>query len=343
MNYKKFVRSSLFSINRNPLSKYIYTRQVFERSKFHLTDIEPLSKKINLFSPFSNEINTPNDWYGHAKVFKKFLGLPNSYQFKFIIEHGLHLTNEIFDIEFESGLPSCITHSKFRADVVENYGKEAFYIGPFIHYTQGFYSKEKIESEKKRLGKNIILFPGHSVNYLIIKNNNKWFLGKVKKISKDFKSVRICLYWADIQLGFHKYYQNLGFECVTAGHVLDPLFLPRLKSIIEISDLSISNDAGTHVSYCIYLNKPHIIFFKFPKFEADKNWSKFAHEYFSSKPYTEIVKAFSKINFKITAKQKQVANEYFGLNAVKSKEEFRKIVNLTEKIYQKSVNQISEN
>src|SRR3989338_4468988 len=100
MNYKKFARRSLFFVNRNPLSKYIYNRQVFERSKFHLTNIEPLSKKINLFSPFSNEINTSNDWYGHAKVFKRFLGLADNYQFKFVIEHGLHLTDEIFNIEF---------------------------------------------------------------------------------------------------------------------------------------------------------------------------------------------------------------------------------------------------
>ncbi len=333
MNYKKFVRRSLFFVNRNPVSKFNYNTQIARRSNLDLTDIEPLSKKINLFSPFTNEINKPNDWYGHAKVFKKFLGLADEYQFKFIIEHGLHLTDKIFNIEFESGLPSCITHSKFRKGVIEKYGKRSFDIGPFIHYAESFYTKEKIASERKRLGKNIILFPGHSVNYLIIKHDKNWFLNKVKEISKGYKSIRVCLYWTDILLGFHKYYQRLGFECVTAGHILDPLFLPRLKSIIEVSDLSISNDAGTHVSYCVYLNKPHIIFYKFPKFRANKEWSNFAQDYFSSKPYNDIIKAFSEVNFKINKKQKEVADEYFGLNAIKTKEEFKKIVGLTEKIY----------
>lgn len=335
MGYKKFLRDTLFFVNKNPVSKFIYEQELSKRSKMALTDIVPLSKQIQLFSPYTNEINTPNDWYGHAKIFKKFLGLPDNYQFKFIIEHGLHLTEGIFNIEFESGLSSCITHSKFRANIVKNHCKRVFYIGPFIHYAQSFYSKEKIASEKKRLGKNIILFPGHSVNYLIIKHDNNWFLKKVKEISKDYNNIRICLYWADIQQGFHKYYQDLGFECVTAGHILDPLFLPRLKSIIEISDLTISNDAATHVSYCIYLNKPHIIFYKPPKIQANKEWSDFAQKYRTSKTYAEIINAFSGINFKITAKQKQVANDYFGLNAIKSKEEFRKIVDLTEKIYQR--------
>lgn len=335
MGCKKFLKDIIFFVNKNPVSKFIYGQELSKRSRMAPTDIVSLSKQIQLFSPYTNEINTPNDWYGHAKIFKKFLELPDNYRFKFIIEHGLHLTEGIFDVDFESRLPSCLTHSKFRADVIKKYNTEVFYIGPFIHYAQSFYSKEKIASEKKRLGKNIILFPGHSVNYLIIKHDNNWFLEKVRKISKDYKNIRICLYWADIQQGFHKYYQNLGFECVTAGHILDPLFLPRLKSIIEISDLTISNDAATHVSYCIYLNKPHIIFYKPPKVQANKGWSEFAHKYRTSKPYSEIINAFSEINFRITPKQKEIANEYFGLNAIKSKEEFKKIVNLTEKIYQK--------
>ena len=46
---------------------------------------------------------------------------------------------------------------------------------------------------------------------------------------------------------------------VTAGYIMDPLFLSRLKSIIQLSDLTMSNNVGTHLGYCIYLNKPHWI------------------------------------------------------------------------------------
>lgn len=330
---RKFFKKALFTINRNPLSKIFYQKDITKRSRMPLTDITSLSKHIQLFSPYTDEISTPNDWYGHAKIFKKFLGIPENYQFKFSIEHGLHLTDKILDIDFESGLPSCLTHSRFRADIIERNHKKAFIVGPYIHYAQSFYSKEKISSEKKRLGKNIIVFPGHSVKYLITMYDNDWFIKELKKIAKGFDSIRFCLYWADIQLGLHKYYQDLGFECITAGHVLDPFFLPRLKSIIQIADLTVSNNAATHVSYSIYLNKPHIIFRKYPKIIANQKWTKLARSNWAAKSYQDIINGFSEVNFKITSKQMQLADKYFGINDIKTKSEFKKIVDLTEEIY----------
>lgn len=333
MTARNFFKKALFVINRNPVSKMLYQNEIAKRAKIPLTDIVSLSKHIQLFSPYTDEISTPNDWYGHAKTFKKFLGLPETYQFKFIIEHGLHLVNKVLDNEFSSNLPSCLTHSKFRADIIEKHHKKAFITGPYIHYAQSFYSEEKINAEKKRLGKNIVVFPGHSISYLIASYDNDWLINKIKQVAKDFDSIRICLYWADIQLGLHKYYQDLGFECVTAGHVLDPLFLPRLKSIIEISDLTISNNPATHVSYSTYLNKPHIIFRKNPKIIASKKWVKSIRSVWASKPYQDILDGFSKVTFKITPKQRQIADKYFGINDIKTKSEFKKIVDLTEEIY----------
>lgn len=331
---KQIAKKALFTLNKNPLSKFQYEREITKRSKLPLTNIEGLSKNINHFSPYTNEICTPNDWYGHAKVFKSFLGLPNTYQFKFIIEHGLHLVDHVLDIEFESNLPSFLTHSKFRADIIKKHNRKAFYIGPFIHYAQSFYSQDKIVVEKKRLGKNILIFPGHSISYAIANYDNKWFLSKIKQLAKGFDTIRICLYWADVQLGLHKYYQQLGFACLTAGHVLDPLFLSRLKSLIEISDLTISNEAGTHVSYSVFLNKPHIIFHKFPKIKANKKWTNYYQKGWSAKSYMDILEGFSKVQFKITSTQRKLADKYFGINDIKSKAEFKKIIDLTEKIYQ---------
>lgn len=45
------------------------------------------------------------------------------------------------------------------------------------------------------------------------------------------------------------------YEVVTAGHYYDYNFLPRLRSIIETSDITMSNNLGSHLGQCIYLNK----------------------------------------------------------------------------------------
>lgn len=338
MPIKQKLRDLVFLVNKNPVSKYIYNHEVKKRANMNLSDIYPLSKHIQVFSPFTNELNPSNDWYGHAKHFKKFLNLPQNYQFKFIIEHGTYPTEQIANIELEADLPTFLTYSDYRVNILKQYRKYAFSVGPFIHYADSLFSKEKIVLEKKRLGKNIIIFPGHSLSYIIQNYDKHGLINEIKNLAKDFDSVRICLYWADIQLGLHKYYTELGYECITAGHILDPNFLPRLKSIIQIADLTISNDVGTQLGYSVYLDKPHIIFHKYPKLHANKKWSEISYDYWNSKAYQELLKEFTKISYKITPQQRKVANQYYGgKNNIKSKEELRKIVNFTEKIYQKKL------
>lgn len=334
---KKIVKKTFFFINRNPISKKLYEQEINHRSKLALTEIDPLSKPINLFSPFTNEIHVANDWYSHAKHFKNYMNLPQSYQFKFIIEHGSFLTPQIAPTEADSNFPIIVTTNKYRANLLKKHFNFSFSIGPFIQYVPHFYSDEKIIEEKRRLGKNILLFPGHSAIHHIQKFNVKWFIQNVKKIAKNFEAIRVCLYWKDIQMGLHKYYKDLGFECVTAGHIIDPFFLPRLKTLIEISDLTVSNDIGTHTGLSIYMNKPHVLFHKFPKLIADRKWEReVTTQHWKSQPFQDILNTFTKVNFKITSKQRQIADKYYGgKHDIKTKKQFKQIVDFAEKLYQK--------
>ena len=93
MDTRKHIRKLIYNLYANPLHRALYLGEINKRSKLSLTNIYPLSKKINLFSPTSNELNRSNDWYGHASAFKKFLKLPLNYQFKTTIEHGFYLSS----------------------------------------------------------------------------------------------------------------------------------------------------------------------------------------------------------------------------------------------------------
>ncbi len=287
-----------------------------------------------MFAPLSSELHQPNDWYGHASNLKIFLGLPRDYKFKFIIEHGLYLNEQVDTIDIDTNLPSIITYSDYRKEILKSYRKHVFSIGPFIHYAKSFLSDKQISEEKKRLGKSILLFPAHSSSMIGIEYDIKNLCKKIKDIGKGFDSIRVCLYWKDVLLGKNKVYQDFGFECVTAGHMLDPLFLPRLKSIIQISDLTISNIASSQVGFCVYLNKPHIIISNHLKLNTSKKWQDRINEIFESRGYTEIMDEFSKLNFKITTRQKKLIEKYWGTNCIKTKPELLKILKKTEGVYQ---------
>lgn len=330
---KKIIKKFIYAANRNPISKFLYKQEIQKRSILPSTDIELLSKHLNMFSPFTRELQPVNDWYGHAKILKKFLGLSQSYQFKFIIEHGTYFSNQVADIELELDLPSFLTYSPFRAQALKQYKAYTYAIGPFIHYAEHFLTMKQLEREKKRLGKTILFFPSHSLIGLNNEYDMEWSYKKIKALSKDFDTIRVCIYWRDVLLGKHKFYLNRGLECVTAGHILDPLFLSRLKSIIYTADLTISNDASSPLSYCIYMNKPHIIFYQRPKMFGKKYFKKVMTEYWKSIPYNQIVKEFSKIKFTIDSRQRDLMNYYCGTDSVKSKKKLLKIIEETETIF----------
>lgn len=331
---KIFTKNLVYKISKNPLSKIIYNLEIQKRARLPVTSIIELSQHIQMFSPFTNEIQPVNDWYGHATILKKFLGLPNNYQFKFNLEHGTFLSEQIADVELESNLPSFVTYSPYRVDVLKKVGKNAYAIGPFIHYASHFLNAKQLKDEKKRLGKTLLFFPSHAIIGSPTKYDYAESYKKIKKISKGFDTIRVCIYWKDVLLGEHKFFQSKGLECVTAGHILDPLFLSRVKSIIYNSDLVVSNDASSTLSYSIYMNKPHIIFYQQPKMNDNSYLKTIMTEYYDSEAYIKIVKEFSKIQFTISAKQRKLMNYYCGMNEVKSRVDLKKIVQETEQLYQ---------
>lgn len=330
---KKIVKKFIYTLHKNPLSKYQYHKEIQSRSLLPSTDIEKLSKNIDIFSPHTNELQPLNDWYGHATTLKTFLKLSKNYQFKFILEHGTYLSNQVADLELESDLPTYITYSPYRAKVLRKYRSHTYSIGPFIHYANHFLKEEDLRKEKEKLGKTLLFFPSHSLVGLTNDYNMNWSYKKIMTLGKKFDTIRICIYWKDVLLGRHKFYQAKGFECVTAGHILDPLFLPRLKSIIHNADLTISNDASTPLSYCIYMNKPHIIFYQRPKMTGKKYLKQVMLNYWKSEIYKQIVKEFSKVQFSISPKQRELMNYYCGTNSTKNKLELLRIIKETEEIY----------
>lgn len=331
---KKLIKKIIYSLNRNPVSKSLYRREINKRSKLPSTDIDALSKHINMFFPFTDEVQPVNDWYGHAKVLKKFIGLPADYQFKFNLEHGTYLSEQIAEVELESNLPSFVTYSPYRVNAFKKISKHAYAIGPFIHYARSYLSETKLRNEKKRLGKTLLFFPSHAIIGSEEGYDMDWSYKRIKEISKGFDTIRVCVYWKDVLLGKHKYYKSKGFECVTAGHILDPKFLPRVKSILFNSDLVVSNDASSPLSYSIYMNKPHIILYQQPKMNDNTYLKSVMTEYYKSEAYIKVVKEFSKIQFTISPKQRELMNYYCGTDNVKSKDELRMIIEETEQIFQ---------
>lgn len=288
---------------------------------------------------YTFQIYTGNNTYGILKTLENY-----SYYrgiSKVAIEHGFYTRDYVYFQELE--YKKLITFSQQRVEIISKYRKDiAVAIGPYIHYAQNYYNNFELEKIKKNLGRTLLVFPNHSVECLNIQRTS-YLEKKIEDIKKEFDSILICLYYADIQKGLHKYYENRGYTIVCAGHRYDINFLSRLKSIILLSDYTISNSFGTHTIYCTQLAKPHTIFEERFQYNVNTKFSKtkvaevaLKEVYWDDLILREQKEAINKYysvypNKNKIEEIKKELNYMFGFNEIKSQKEIYKILSSKEK------------
>lgn len=195
-------------------------------------------------------------------------------------------------------------------------------LGPYISYVKSLYSYEKLERMKKKLGRTLLVFPLHSVDD---KEYTEYdideFIREVDAIKDQYcyDTVMVCMYWRDIHTNTFIPYKKKGWKIVTAGHRLDSNFLRRLRSIILLSDMVVTNGVGTHVGYAVCLNKP-VYIMDLPSYSTtidvirDGDGNECADQFIRDCNISdkEIKEAFSTYCETITDDQLYVIRKYWG-------------------------------
>lgn len=309
-----------------------------KREKLKFTEIEKLSQPIEHVDKYliTGEIGFSR--YRMDKILKEYANFPLDKKIHALFEHGIQLTDYCHDFFRAHEYEPSIVPSQYRVEVLKkqkNYNG-SYAIGPYIHYSKSLLNSDKLDEEKERLGKTLLVFPSHSIEGLVSSFDYEKFCEEIEKYSSDFDSVRICMYYKDINLKRFKPYKKKGFEIVTAGHFNDYNFIPRLKSIIETSDMTMSNEIGTHLGYCIYLNKPHFLFNSHETIYKEEKNAEDAelmvkHSNISQKKkinnenIKNIRKYFSEFETKITNNQYELIKYLWGFDEIKTPKELNNI------------------
>ena len=299
-----------------------------------MSDIKSLARERPLVT---SEILDLNDTYGHAHVLKKYANIKQEYQIKGVLEHPVMLFDQIYEGEISYPLPAHFTMSKYRFPYLRQLTNKAlFAIGPSIHYAMPLFSEQEIEEIKKALGKTLLVFIPHSAMQIIVSADHQKIISHIKEIEKEFDNILICLGWKEVLLDVDKIYRAEGYTCVTAGHSFDLNFLPRLKSLILISSHTMSFGFGTHVGFCIHLNRPHWIVPIKISSTAPKKIQKGV--YYRPTPLSRnqinwIHKKLKGPIDYITDEQREIVDMMWGSSEVKSPKELRVIFKITEDMF----------
>ena len=235
-----------------------YEEEVKKRERVSIFDYKRLSEDMDLVT---NEKCSNNAFYGHDKIVKRLLGKSERDILDASIEHGPSPAgNVVLKEEAECGNTYYVA-SENRANLFKKYlpNKQVESIGSYMQYVDCTLSSAELDNFKKKLGKTLLVFPYHSSHYIETQFNEHDLILEIEKIKNKFDTVLICMYWKDILLKKEQQYKDKKYKIVTAGHIFDYNFLARLKSIIKLSDVSMSNAIGTHIGYCVYLGKQHYL------------------------------------------------------------------------------------
>ena len=329
----KFAIVRILRICQKWMNRIRFKFITIKRNGYSIYQFDALAKDIpqSLFYTLDFEKNNSNLFYNHAGIIKEYAGFNKKIQLPFAIEHSPYLNNYVWDVDINTDTFGIITFSDYRCDVLSKATtKLVIPIGPYIHYAKSFLSIKEFEQEKKKLGKTLLVFPAHSTHFHGVSYDYQQDVNFLLKIGKDFDSILVCLYWKDIIAGKANNYRNSRFKIVTAGHIFDPHFLNRLKTIIQLSDFTMSNSPGNHIGYCVHLNKPHYLYLMDTTISTLSNISKHWEEIDISEWGNSrdlVVENFSRFQNFIDPEQKKVVEYIWGTNHIKTKEEMFDILN----------------
>lgn len=297
------------------LNKKKYLNEVKRRKKYNIFDYKNIVKNFR-FNP--GEMLGYNQSYGHIKAIKKYLNMPLNYKLKANIEHGPYIDDIV--VKKEIGQNQIFVFSNNRKEFLKKHypEKQIYAIGPYIQYIKPIYNYGKIKKIKNKLGKTLIVFPTHSTYTTNVKYNKGALINEIERIryKYNYKTVIICMYSFDILNGEDKFFKKLGYKIVSAGNASDFNFLDRLKFILLLGDMTMVNDFTTGLGYSLCLNRPVYFFYTDTQdyfLQIDQS------EYYISPKYSninyvrnELKKYFSNYNEKITQKQIEFVEKYWG-------------------------------
>jgi hypothetical protein len=136
------------------------------------------------------------------------------------------------------------------------------------------------------------------------------------------------LYWEDILYGRDAWFAPIADHIVCAGHIMDYCFLPRLRSIIELSDGVLLNEAGSAMFYALALGKPTSIVSNNVRLELSDT-----HEVNSLEQIAHLRVPFSEYTDTITDAQQASIRKFCAPDSVLSPTDMKEVFTKNESLY----------
>ncbi len=190
-----------------------------------------------------HEVFAPNAWYGGARILKQYSGW--KFPLPFVVPHGINFSKSfVWDAEVSSSLNGVYVFPYYRSSAYAATKRLILIDGcsPWLYL-----NRASMPIRATRVG--TIAFPVHSSHHITAATDDGQYASFLSALPEDRRPVSVCMYWRDIQLNRHEPYIRKGLEVITAGHMFDECFFPRLHKLLSQCQYVHTTSLGSHVFY----------------------------------------------------------------------------------------------
>lgn len=309
-----------------------FNKVVENRASCDIFDYKRIAQPL---PKYFEEILTDNNCFGMGRALRQYAGVKTRY-LSSIIEHGYFWGEYVPHQEKITFARQILTFGDIRKKHIEAQIKDKIVvpIGPYIHYTSVFYNEEEMARLKKKLGRVLLVFFSHAATGCSVNFDIDYIISKIESVRTGFDNVIVSVFWSDITKELVSQLEAHQYIIFSAGHRYDYNFLARQKTVISLSDVTMSNNIGTHIAYCTYMGKPHWIVRQEISYSSKEGKGlgnlnivkQIKMDQSSANEKEELLTTFSQYSNELTPSQISVASKYFGFNHVKTPNEMKSIL-----------------
>lgn len=275
--------------------------------------------------------NAESFLYGHLHNLINYSGKTCCTAYHLLrVEHGIDFNEDTELWDFPQNMcPSIFQGSyKKKALLCKHPDIPVFAIGPYIAYAPSFYREKYIQRLKEKMGQTLLVFPVHSHEMLRVDYDRNILIQRLEKYKETYQTILICTYWNDYTNTLTDTLRKRGYKIVSGGFRSDRKFLSRLKTLFLLSDCVTSNGLGSYIGYSLFFYKPFFFITEPEKLSSDHVQPSTYHSNCRT-----MYQLFGQENQNITIEQMNFCNKFWGFNQVKTPDEIKEILEITEDIY----------
>lgn len=194
--------------------------------------------------------------YGMGSVIRKMASFPKNWPLAIDTDHGPSQRDEPTYLERLSNAPLMLYHSKRLVKEWEKNSKKPVsgYFSPFAYYRRTLFTSQKTKHQ------GTLAFPAHSTDLIDASFGQQEYVDQLKRLPEQYHPIDICLYYKDINKGYHKFFLDNGFAVYCAGHIYDNDFIKNFYSLLSDYSYTTSNSLGSYLFYSIEMDIPFFIY-----------------------------------------------------------------------------------